>query len=119
MKKELSCLTPEAINNRFLNSTKDFDKFFLEAVLKTPPWWQVWMDEQREKEIIDLMEKEGINRKNAEKKVRAKEKAEAKARDEHYNSPLGKAERRIQELERHLELIKEVIANPNYLDRYD
>lgn len=119
MKKEpLECLTPEAITNRFLESNSAITDYFITEMLKAPPWFEVFAKEAREKEIEKLVEG-GMTRKKAEATLKAKERKEKKEWEKHYNSPLGKAERRIQELERHLELIKEVINDPNYLDRYD
>ncbi len=103
-------LSPESINNRFVNATaKITDMFFREAIKESP-----WFKEFREQRIAAMMKEKKISRKKAEAIIAAERKAWSK----HYDSPLGKAERRIKELEDHLQLIKEVVNDPNYLDRF-
>lgn len=102
-------LSPEAISNRFLDATEKYTSMFLEATIASNPW-----AEKPEAKILRYMREHSCTRAKAKKIIKAED---AKRRKE-YNSPLKVAERRIQELEAHLELIKDVIADPNYLDRF-
>ncbi len=118
MPKPLECLSNEAINKRFLESSSALTDYFMKEMLKAPSWVEIFNKEATEREIDKLVEG-GMTLAKATKTIKAKEAKEKKVWSKHYDSPLGKAERRIQELERHLELIKEVINDPNYLDRFD
>jgi hypothetical protein len=116
MKSEsLECLSPEAISNRFQNANAAYDKWFMEKILKTDPWWVVWTKEMREDHIKKLMEQKGLSRTKALKIVKAEEKKQKKE----YDSPLAVANRKIVQLESRLETIREFVNDPNYLDRYD
>lgn len=102
-------LSPEKLTNRFASASAQMTDMFFKEMLKEDPWVKIF----RENRIAEMMKK-GMTRKKAEAIIRAERKAWSK----HYDSPLGKAERRIKELEDHLQLIKDVIADPNYLDRF-
>lgn len=106
--RSIPCLTPEAINNRFVDATAKITDLYFRELLKPDLYIEKMRVQQTMKE-----------RKCSEKKAKRIIAAERRAWSKHYDSPLGQAERRIKELERHLELIKEVIADPNYLDKFD
>lgn len=96
---------PEAINTRFLQASKHFQNAFLKNVLKPDPMVEKMRGERTMKE-----------HQCSEKKARAIIRKEKAAWSKHYDSPLGKAERRIQELERHLADIKALVADPDHFD---
>ncbi len=100
-------LSPESINNRFVQATQMFTDLFVKQMTKEDPLIRRLLIEKTMKE-----------HNCSEKKAKQILEKERKAWSKHYDSPLGKAERRIKELEDHLQLIKDVIADPNYLDRF-
>jgi hypothetical protein len=106
--RSIPCLTPEVIDNRFVNATNEYTDIYFRDTLKPDPLVEKMRVQQTMKE-----------HKCSEKKARQIIKKEKAAWSKHYDSPLGKAERRIQELEQRLETIKEFINDPNYLDRFD
>ncbi len=107
---KLDCLSNENIGNRFLDATNAFtDQFFKEA-LKPNPWTEI----MRRSRIADIMEKYGCS----EKKANLIYKKEHKEFLKEYNSPLAVAQRKIAELERRLEDIKEFINDPDYMDKH-
>lgn len=107
MSEPLECLTPEAINNRFLDSTNKYTDIFLRAAIESCPWI-----EKPEAKILRYMKENSCTRAKAKKII----KAENIAWEKEYNSPLAVANRKIAELETHLQLIKDVIADPNYCE---
>lgn len=110
MSEELECLKPEAINNRFLEaSAKYTDWFVKQQILQVSKWSEVMHQER----INKLSEK--YPKKN-KAQILAIIKKEDAAWEKKYNSPLEVAKRRIVELERHLEDIKNVILDPNYIE---
>lgn len=106
--RAIPCLTPEKINNRFVTATNRLTEMYFSDLLKPDPYIEKLRVQQTMKE-----------HKCSEKKARQIIKKEKAAWSKHYDSPLGKAERRIKELEAHLQLIKDVVNDPNYLDRFD
>lgn len=109
--RSIPCLSKAAISNRFVAATARISDMLFKNLLAPDPWGNL----MRESRVAEMMKEKKITRKAALKILAA----ERRAWNKHYDSPLGQAERRIKELERHLELIKEVIADPNYLDKFD
>lgn len=106
--RTIPALSPEAINNRFVNATNQVTDIFFRNLLKPDPFVEKLRVEQTMRE-----------HKCSEKKARQIIKKEKATWSKHYDSPLGKAERRIKELEAHLQLVKDVVGDPNYLDRFE
>lgn len=100
-------LSREAINNRFVQATSFYTNLFFNNLTRETRM-------SREKHVRELMAQKGFSRAKAIRVIRAEEKR-WKAE---YDSPLKVAERRIAELERHLEEIKEHINDPHYLDKH-
>lgn len=106
--KKLACLTPDAINIRFAAASDFIGRALFKHVTKGNPW----ADAFHSARVARLMAEKKCSRKKA-LAILAKERA---AWVKHYDSPLGKAERRIQELETHLANIKALVENPDHFD---
>lgn len=101
--KAKDCISKEAINNRFLATSDKITGLYLKSLFGNI-----------EKEALARLRR--LHPRASDREIKKLRRQERKALEKEWNSPLAKAERRIRELETHLEQIKAVVNDPHYID---